>query len=134
MIGAGAGAASPRGMSQSVAVGAASVAEVARLMTDAGLIVITSFISPYHRDRMDAREIIGEDRFIEVFVDQEVVHSSQAAPFAIIQRSNQLKWDDLPERGKRFVALQLVTPQVMPRLTKDWQDGITAYQQMAKKK
>jgi adenylyl-sulfate kinase len=41
------------------------VAEVARLFNDAGLIVITSFISPYRQDREIAREIIGRDRFIE---------------------------------------------------------------------
>ena len=45
------------------------VAEVARLFNEAGLIVITSFISPYRKDRWSAREVIGEDRFVEVFVD-----------------------------------------------------------------
>ena len=44
------------------------VAEVAKLMNDAGLIVLTSFISPYRLDRRKAKEIIG-DNFIEVYVD-----------------------------------------------------------------
>jgi len=44
------------------------VAEVSKLMNDAGLIVLTSFISPFVRDRRAAREIIGEDNFIEVYV------------------------------------------------------------------
>ena len=44
------------------------VAEVARLMNDAGLIVFVCLVSPYTRDRRRAREIIGEDRFIEVYV------------------------------------------------------------------
>ena len=43
------------------------IAEVAKLMNDAGLIVLTSFISPFVRDRRSAREIIG-DAFIEVYV------------------------------------------------------------------
>lgn len=43
------------------------IAEVAKLMNDAGLIVLTSFISPFARDRRNAREIIGSD-FIEVYV------------------------------------------------------------------
>ncbi|MCD8110925.1 MAG: adenylyl-sulfate kinase [Clostridiales bacterium] len=43
------------------------IAEVARLMNDAGLIVLTSFISPFARDRRNAREIIG-DAFVEVYV------------------------------------------------------------------
>lgn len=41
------------------------IAEVAKLFNDAGLIVITSFISPYRQDRQMAREIIGKERFIE---------------------------------------------------------------------
>jgi bifunctional enzyme CysN/CysC len=45
------------------------VAEVAKLMADAGLVVMTAFISPYRQDRAMARELIGTDRFIEVFVD-----------------------------------------------------------------
>lgn len=44
-------------------------AEVARLMNEAGLIVITSFISPFREDRAMASEIIGEDRFMEVYVN-----------------------------------------------------------------
>lgn len=44
------------------------VSEVAKLMNDAGLIVLTSFISPFVRDRRSAREIIGEDNFIEIYV------------------------------------------------------------------
>jgi bifunctional enzyme CysN/CysC len=45
------------------------VAEVARLMADAGLIVIVSFISPFRAERRMARELMGEGEFIEVFVD-----------------------------------------------------------------
>lgn len=44
------------------------VAEVAKLMNDAGIIVLTSFISPFEADRQKAREIIGEDSFIEIYV------------------------------------------------------------------
>ena len=43
------------------------IAETAKLMNDAGLIVLTSFISPYREDRLAARKIIG-DTFIEVYV------------------------------------------------------------------
>lgn len=44
------------------------IAEVSKLMNDAGLIVLTSFISPFIRDRQNAKDIIGEDSFIEVYV------------------------------------------------------------------
>ena len=45
------------------------VGEVARLMADAGLIVLVSLISPFRAERQLARELIGDDRFCEVFVD-----------------------------------------------------------------
>jgi bifunctional enzyme CysN/CysC len=45
------------------------VAEVARLMVDAGLIVITSFISPFRAERQLARNMLEPDEFVEVFVD-----------------------------------------------------------------
>ncbi len=45
------------------------VAEVARLMADAGLIVITSFISPFSAERQLARNLLEPGEFIEVFVD-----------------------------------------------------------------
>ncbi len=45
------------------------VAEVSRLMTDAGVVVIASFISPFKEDREIAKTIIGENNFIEIFVD-----------------------------------------------------------------
>lgn len=43
------------------------IAEVSKLMNEAGIIVLTSFISPYEKDRQSARDIIGED-YIEVYV------------------------------------------------------------------
>ncbi|SEQ02493.1 bifunctional enzyme CysN/CysC [Ectothiorhodospira magna] len=45
------------------------VAEVARLMVDAGLIVLTAFISPFRSERRMARELMQEGEFIEIFVD-----------------------------------------------------------------
>lgn len=45
------------------------VAEVAKLMMDAGLIVMTAFISPFRREREMAKELIGEENFVEVYVN-----------------------------------------------------------------
>ncbi len=45
------------------------VAEVAKLMVDAGLVVLVSFISPFRSERRMARDLAGEGRFVEVFVD-----------------------------------------------------------------
>jgi bifunctional enzyme CysN/CysC len=43
--------------------------EVARLFVDAGMIVTCAFISPFRNDRALVRDLVGADRFIEVFVD-----------------------------------------------------------------
>jgi bifunctional enzyme CysN/CysC len=45
------------------------IGEVAKLMTDAGLIVLCSFISPFRAERQMVRELVGEGEFIEIFVD-----------------------------------------------------------------
>ncbi|WP_417604660.1 adenylyl-sulfate kinase, partial [Oceanimonas baumannii] len=45
------------------------VAEVSKLMVDAGLIVLTAFISPFRAERRLARELLAEGEFIEVHVD-----------------------------------------------------------------
>ena len=44
------------------------ISEVSKLMNDAGLIVLTAFISPYRSDRRRARDIVGTDDFIEIYV------------------------------------------------------------------
>ncbi len=48
------------------------IGEVAKLMTDAGLIVLCSFISPFRAERRMVRELLGGDEFIEVFVDTPI--------------------------------------------------------------
>ena len=53
------------------------VAEVARLMVDAGLIVLVSFISPFRAERQMARELVGEGEFIEVFVDTPLAEAER---------------------------------------------------------
>ena len=48
------------------------VSEVCKLMNEAGLIVICSFISPFESGRKSAQEIIGQDKFIQVFIDTDL--------------------------------------------------------------
>ena len=45
------------------------VAEISKLLIDAGVVVITSFISPFDIDRLNSKVIIGSSNFIEIFVD-----------------------------------------------------------------
>ncbi len=53
------------------------VGEVARLMTDAGLIVLTAFISPFRAERHMVRRMIPEGEFIEIFVDTPLVEAER---------------------------------------------------------
>ena len=45
------------------------VTEVAKLMTDAGLITLVSFISPFRSERLMAREAVAKDEFVEIYID-----------------------------------------------------------------
>jgi len=56
------------------------VAEVARLLADSGLIVMTAFISPFKRERRMAREIAGDIDFVEVFVDTPLAICEERDP------------------------------------------------------
>lgn len=69
------------------------IAEVARLMVDAGLIVIVSFISPFRNERRMARELFKEDKFKEVFVDTPIEECEQRDPKGLykLARSGMLK-------------------------------------------
>lgn len=63
------------------------IAEVAALMNDAGVIVITSFISPYLADRRAAREIIGDEAFVEVYVDTPIEICEQRDPKGLYKKA-----------------------------------------------
>jgi adenylylsulfate kinase-like enzyme len=56
-------------------------------MNDAGVIVITSFISPYISDRASARDVIGDDSFIEVFVDTPIEVCEQRDPKGLYKKA-----------------------------------------------
>ena len=69
------------------------VAEVARLMADAGLIVLTSFISPFRAERRMARDLMPEGEFFEVFVDAPLAVAEERDVKGLYKkaRSGQLK-------------------------------------------
>lgn len=68
------------------------VAEVAKLMMDAGLVVMTAFISPFRAEREMARQLIGAEHFIEVFVDTPLEVCEQRDPKGLykLARNGQL--------------------------------------------
>lgn len=63
------------------------VAEVARLMADAGLIVLVSFISPFEKERRLAREIAGDVDFAEVYVDTPLAVCEARDPKGLYRRA-----------------------------------------------
>ena len=63
------------------------IGEVAKLMADAGLVVLCSFISPFQAERRMVRELIGADEFIEVFVDTPLEQCIARDPKGLYRRA-----------------------------------------------
>jgi bifunctional enzyme CysN/CysC len=63
------------------------VAEVSRLMADAGLITLVSFISPFRSERRMAREMLAEGEFVEVFVDAPLEVCEQRDPKGLYKKA-----------------------------------------------
>ena len=65
------------------------IAEVAKLMVDAGLIVITSFISPFRAERRMARSLFAEGEFIEIHVDATLDLAEQRDPKGLYRKARR---------------------------------------------
>ena len=63
------------------------IAETAKLMVDAGLIVLTAFISPFRSERSLARDLVGEDEFVEVFVNTPLEICEQRDPKGLYKKA-----------------------------------------------
>ncbi|MFZ8886672.1 MAG: sulfate adenylyltransferase subunit CysN [Steroidobacteraceae bacterium] len=67
------------------------VAEVSRLMVDAGLIVMVSFISPFRAERRLARELLEEGEFLEVYVSTPLVEAEKRDPKGLYRKAREGK-------------------------------------------
>jgi bifunctional enzyme CysN/CysC len=69
------------------------VAEVSKLMVDAGLIVLVSFISPFRAERRLAREKLEQDEFIEIYVETPLAEAEKRDPKGLYRkaRAGELK-------------------------------------------
>jgi bifunctional enzyme CysN/CysC len=65
------------------------VAEVAKLFVEAGLITIVAFISPFQAEREMARELVGPDEFIEIFVDTPLEVCEQRDPKGLYKKARR---------------------------------------------
>ena len=69
------------------------VAEVSRLMVDAGLLTLVSFISPFRAERQLARDLVSEGEFFEVFIDTPLAEAERRDPKGLYRkaRAGELK-------------------------------------------
>ena len=65
------------------------IGEVARLMVDSGLIVLTAFISPFRAERQMARSLMEEDEFLEVFVETPLAIAEERDPKGLYKKARQ---------------------------------------------
>jgi bifunctional enzyme CysN/CysC len=63
------------------------IGEVAKLMTEAGLIVLCSFISPFRTERLMVRELLGKDEFAEIFVDTPLAECIARDPKGLYKKA-----------------------------------------------
>jgi bifunctional enzyme CysN/CysC len=89
------------------------VAEVAKLMCDAGLVVLTSFISPFRAEREMARELVGQDRFIEVFVSTPLAACEARDPKGLYRKARSGQLPNLSGIGSPY------EPPTSPQLVID---------------
>jgi bifunctional enzyme CysN/CysC len=64
------------------------IAEVSRLFVESGLIVLVSFISPYRAERMLARDRVGSDEFLEIFVDTPIEECRRRDPKGLYEKAD----------------------------------------------
>lgn len=105
------------------------VAEVAKLMADAGLIVIVSFISPFRAERRMAREMMGQGEFVEVFVDTPFEECAKRDPKGLYARAlsgaikNFTGVDspyEMPEKPEIHLQTLGKTPEEMVETVENW--------------
>jgi bifunctional enzyme CysN/CysC len=65
------------------------VAEVSKLMIDAGLIVLVSFISPFRSERQMARALFGDNEFFEVYVDTPLAVAEERDPKGLYKKARR---------------------------------------------
>jgi len=65
------------------------ISEVSHLFMDAGIITMTAFISPYGKDRNFCRELVGKDRFVEIFCKASLETCEQRDPKGLYKKARE---------------------------------------------
>jgi len=105
------------------------VAEVAKLMTDAGLIVLVSFISPFRSERRMARELMAEGEFHEIFVDTPLEICERRDPKGLYKKArageiSNFTGIDSPYEAPETAELRIPAAELSPE---DSAERIVAY-------
>ncbi|QDY42836.1 adenylyl-sulfate kinase [Candidatus Pantoea soli] len=98
------------------------VGEVAKLMVDAGLVVLTAFISPHRAERQMVRDLLEEGQFIEVFVDTPLAVCEARDPKGLYKkaRAGELRnftGIDSVYEAPEAAEIQLEGEQLVTKLT-----------------
>lgn len=78
------------------------VSEVAKLMADAGLVVVVALVSPFAQDRNQARELIGEDQFLEVWVKTSAEVCAERDPKGLYKKAAAGSLPNLTGVGQEY--------------------------------
>ena len=78
------------------------IAEVAKLMVDAGLIVLVSFISPFRNERQMARDLVGPDEFVEIYVNTPIEVCEARDPKGLYRLARAGKLPNLTGIGSTY--------------------------------
>ena len=100
------------------------IGEVAKLFVEAGLVVLTSFISPFRAERRMARELLAEGEFLEVFVDTDIEDCMQRDPkglYAKAQRGEIANFTGIssPYEAPEDAEIVLKTAEAAPAAAAD---------------
>ncbi len=105
------------------------VAEVSKLMVDAGVIVLVSFISPFRAERLMAREMLGEGEFVEIHVDTSLVDAEKRdvkGLYAKARRGELKNFTGIsspyeaPESPELHIDTAALTPEAATELVVAW--------------
>ncbi len=96
------------------------VGEVAKLMVDSGLIVLTAFISPFQAERRMARDLLTDDEFLEVFVEVPLDVAEQRDPKGLYKKARRGELKNFtgidspyepPESPELVINTAILTPE-----------------------
>ncbi|MCD2347035.1 MULTISPECIES: adenylyl-sulfate kinase [Clostridium] len=96
------------------------VSEVTKLFVDSGIITITTFISPFKKDRTNARELLGKD-FIEIYVKCPIEECEKRDPKGIYKKAREGKIKDFTGIDSKYEAPE--NPEIVIETYKNTEEG-----------